>query len=57
MAKKPYMFVIFQGGGGGRDPLFPLWIRACAHHSSLKVKLTKDDKRLIKLLVTLNKNY
>ena len=26
-AKKPYIFVIFQGGG--RDPLPPLWNRAC----------------------------
>ena len=23
MAKKPYIFVIFQGGGGGPDPLSP----------------------------------
>ena len=28
IAKKPYIFVIFQGGGG-LDPLSPLWIRAC----------------------------
>ena len=27
IAKKPYIFVIFQGGGGGPDPLSPLWIR------------------------------
>ena len=28
MAKKPYIFVIFQGGGGP-DPLSPLWVRTC----------------------------
>ena len=28
IAKKPYIFVIFQGGGGP-DPLPPLWIRTC----------------------------
>ena len=27
IAKKPYIFVIFQGVGP--DPLSPLWIRAC----------------------------
>ena len=25
--KKPYIFVIFQGGGGVRTPCPPLWIR------------------------------
>ena len=25
IAKRPYIFVIFQGGGGGPDPLSPLW--------------------------------
>ena len=24
IAKKPYIFVIFQGGGGGQNPLSPL---------------------------------
>ena len=29
IAKEPYIFVIFQGGGGtgGPDPLSPFWIR------------------------------
>ena len=30
IARKPNIFVIFQGGGGGPDPLSPpLWIRTC----------------------------
>ena len=30
IARKPYIFVIFHGGGGGGpDPLSPLWIRTC----------------------------
>ena len=28
-ARKPYIFVIFQGGGGRPDPISPLWIRPC----------------------------
>ena len=28
IAKKPFIFVIFQGGGGGSGPPVPLWIRA-----------------------------
>ena len=32
-AKKPYNFVIFQGG---QDPLSPLWIQAC------KTRVTVD---------------
>ena len=31
IANKPYMFVIFQGRGGGSDRLSPLWIRACVY--------------------------
>ena len=27
IAKKPYISVIFQWGGGGLDSLSPLWIR------------------------------
>ena len=29
IAKKPYIFVFFQGGGGSRPPAPPLWIRPC----------------------------
>ena len=29
IAKKPNIFVIFQGGGGFRTPCRPLWIRPC----------------------------
>ena len=28
IAKEPYIFVIFQGGGGSGPPV-PLWIRTC----------------------------
>ena len=31
IAKKPYIFVIFQGGGGA-EPLSLLWTRACSCH-------------------------
>ena len=32
IAEKPYIFVTFQGGGGGGpDPYPPLWICACGH--------------------------
>ena len=32
--KKPYIFVIFQGGGGGvRTPVPPLWMSACSQYS------------------------
>ena len=36
IAKTPYIFVIFRGGGGGPDPLSPLWIRPC-HETSVCV--------------------
>ena len=29
IVKKPYIFVIFQGAGGGSGPPIRLWIRAC----------------------------
>ena len=33
LLKKPYIFVIFQGRGGGvPDPLSPVWIRTCWAH-------------------------
>ena len=32
IARKPYSFVIFQGGGP--DPMSPLWIRPCAYAQS-----------------------
>ena len=38
IAKKPYIFLIFQGRGGeggGSDHLSPLWIRACSYFSIL----------------------
>ena len=42
-AKKPYIFMIFQwgGGGGGQDLLSPLWIRACSlKYMSQSIKVT-----------------
>ena len=36
-AKKPYIFMIFQWGGGIRTSYPPLWIRACSQ--SIKVTM------------------
>ena len=46
IAKKPYIFVIFEGGGGP-DPLYPIWIRTW--HSSF---LASSD--CCRLLITLS---
>ena len=49
IAKKPYIFVIFQGGGGP-DLLSPLWIHPCQ-------QTTLATKELIVNLSKLTKKY
>ena len=43
IARKPYIFVIFQGGP---DPLSPLWIRICDHLADIRHQQKHTDKNL-----------
>ena len=47
MAKEPYNFVIFQGGGGS-GPLVLLWIRPCPVESAMHKNVLKLFGRLIR---------
>ena len=52
IAKKPYSFAIFEGGGGGRDSLFPLWIREgnqCRRTSDCPCISTFNDIPILKV--------
>ena len=43
-SKKPYIFVIFQGRGGGRggDPLSPIWIRTWTTKTEMSCRIYRS---------------